>query len=223
MQRKIAWLNFEVVGSICAMLLSIVAVFIAWQQSVLMEEQNHASVWPIVDIEITLDRNEQANFLAIEMRNVGVGPAMVRAATLTINGEVATDFTPFEKHILKPTMPEGTLGIEASSFIDVVGAGETKNVLKFNWPRSEEYDAAFMKMAGLFVANPDLMDVEICYCSVFERCWQTVDDVTLSAMQVEACQIQKRDIVATIVATATQNLNKQLEEAANKVETPDAD
>lgn len=208
MSNKKGWLSFETVGSVCAMLLSIVAVYIAWEQSMLMREQNHASVWPIVDVEVTLDRDDTSNFLSIDMKNVGVGPAMVQFATITVNGNTIQDYGPIQDEVFVPALLKGSMGMQASSFVDVLGAGDIRNVLRFNWGRTEENDAGFAEMARKFLANPDLLDIEICFCSVFERCWQTADDTSLQASRVESCPIQERDLAELIIATAAQTFDE---------------
>lgn len=197
-------LNFEIVASVSAMVLSIVAIFVAWDQSVVMRAQQHASVWPIVDVDVTLDRNDERNILSIDIKNVGVGPAIIEYAEMSVSGVEVDSYKSLDDHLFVGALRD-SVGINASSFIGVIGAGEEQTAIKFTWPRTETYDADFVLLVEKFLAaETDLLSIEACYCSVFERCWRSNSHTQVKPVSVESCPTQEQDIAEMLLSSANE-------------------
>ncbi len=195
-------LSFEVIVSFSAIICSFAAVYIAWDQTQVMGDQLNASVIPIVDVEVTLDRTETENSLAIDLTNVGVGPAMVKYARILIYGEEATRFEQVREKLLVEGLRE-EISIRAGSITGVLGAGQVNNAFKMVWDRSEALDAAFVEFSRTFLADdPDPLEIEICYCSVFNKCWTDSDDNQVEPKEVAGeCPEHDRDIVGKLMAS----------------------
>ncbi|BDX06135.1 hypothetical protein [Planctobacterium marinum] len=193
-------LNFETVASVCAIITSVIALFVAWDQSVVMRAQQHASVWPIVISDATISQNETQNYIEFNVSNVGVGPAIIRDSKLYFNDKLVEHFSTFQEQLFVGSQKESLSGMFAS-FNGVLGAGESKTALKLWWPRNDVSDADFVAMVEQFVASDSRFAIEQCYCSVFERCFVSTNEEALGPQEVASCQVGKDEPVDVIKAT----------------------
>ena len=171
-------LNFETVGSIAAMLIGACALFVAWDQAQVMRKQQHASVWPLLSPDFTIDADDNSLILELSLANEGVGPALIESAYLTLNGEEVVR----QEVLMSRLFPNGGLKGSASfngSDIEgaVVGAGDEAQVFRLAWPQTEENNAIFSEFAGSYVIGGGLdVSVTTCYCSIFDRCFVSTGD-----------------------------------------------
>ena len=178
-------LNFETVGSLVAMLIGAVALFVAWDQAQVMRKQQHASVWPIIETDLTIDGDENTRFVKFLVSNAGVGPALIESAKLTINGQDITTLGAFRAALLPDSLGGrtgfGGSGLEGS----VLAPGQSTTALQLVWERSDEIDTAFNDFARGFVGTnaPDV-SLDICYCSVFEKCWRSKSSTRPSPVKI---------------------------------------
>ncbi len=167
------YLNFETVGSIAAMIVGAAALFVAWDQAKIMRKQQHASVWPILSTDFSIDNDDDSLFLEFSVANDGVGPALVESAFVTANGEKKTSRSDFMDFIFADTKPVGSVSLRGGSIEKtVIGAGDNELVFKITWPINEDNIAAFGALTDRYVAGEKLdVSMAICYCSVFDRCF----------------------------------------------------
>ena len=192
-------INLEAIGAATAITVSIAALFIAWDQSQVMRAQQHASVWPMLYGVVTIDNGENEHFLSLDVQNVGVGPALIRYADITINGKSVATFDEFDKKVLAP-LENQSRSIRASSLSGLVGAGQSRNALRISWQMSEQTSPKFSEMAMSFIGDDSIdVDMEICYCSVFDKCWMANDDQVASPEPVDACPAMKDDPVSRLM------------------------
>lgn len=192
-------LSLEGIAAGTAILVSVAALFVAWDQSSVMRAQQHATVWPMVEAEFTIDREEGGQFISFDLTNVGVGPALLRYAEIQVNGEAITDFATLSERILVEGLRDSNQ-LRASSMSGVLGAGKARTALKISWPRNDEFDDAFHRLSLKFIGDdsPEV-DVVLCYCSVFEQCWTIRKNANADPRQVEQCPSRKMDPVQGIL------------------------
>lgn len=194
-------LPFETIAAICAIVVSVIALYVAWDQSQVMRAQQHASVWPIVNSEISLDRNEEENFISFAVKNVGVGPAIIQQASLSVNGQSIKKYDELSDAIFDEVL-SNKAGVVAANYLGVLGAGESRTALKLSWPRDEEHDAAFVGLLRKFLGEGKYnFNVELCYCSVFERCWINSENTLNRPQNVEKCEVQHKDLVQDLLSS----------------------
>ncbi len=168
-------LNFETVASIVAMLVGAVAVFIAWDQAQVMRNQQHASVWPIVTSDFDVAGDNEVLTLILKVSNRGVGPAIIETARITAGGEgVPSLSSMLAAYFGDAAMPE-IMDMGGATLTDgVLGAGESIDVLAIYWPQDAQSEAAFAALAErLYSGEVSGLVVETCYCSVFNRCFES--------------------------------------------------
>lgn len=185
-------LNFETIGSICAIITSFAALFVAWDQSVVMRAQQHASVWPIITTDISINQNDDHSYVQFDIVNVGVGPAIVKNGNLFINDTIVSGYQDFQDKLLIGSL-KSSVSIETSSLIGFVGAGARKTVLKLAWDRNAKNDQSFEDMVAQFVAKGTKLKISQCYCSVFAICYEAGLGLNNGPQEVASCAIQDID------------------------------
>ncbi len=181
-------LSFETFGAIGAIVVSIAALFVAYDQAVVMRQQQHAAVWPIMSLDVSINQDDSSNMVGISTSNAGVGPAIVYSAIPTVDGEPIATWGQLSELLFEEETGV-PFRIGTSSVVGVVAVGEDVEALAISWDRSEEGDALLLSLVERMVGGTlGQLSMEICYCSVFDRCWvaglmdQTYPD------QVNSCE-----------------------------------
>jgi hypothetical protein len=186
-RRYLFRLNFETVAALAAIVTSVAAVYIAWQETRIMREQQHASVIPIVSSGVGISNSAGGQpELRFHLENAGVGPALVQNVTMRLAGEPLNSWLALEAAVL-PEALHGASDFEVNRLENhVLQAGRTVSVLVVKWPPTEETEQA---ISGFFEdvvsGRRNVPVLEACYCSVFDRCWRTVPDS--QPRRVDAC------------------------------------
>ncbi|WP_100643587.1 hypothetical protein [Alteromonas facilis] len=192
-------LNLETLAAVTAIIVSVAALFVAWDQSQVMRAQQHASVWPIVDVDMTIDADESSLYIALEAVNLGVGPALLKSSSLSINGQAIETFEEFDNLALVPEL-QGTRRIFSSPLRGIMGAGQSKTILRISWEQTEENKAAFVKLASKYIGDDAAdIDVGVCYCSVFDKCWSFNEDSNSEPTLVEHCPTMEQDPIEKLM------------------------
>ena len=175
-------LDFATVGSIAAIVISAVAVFIAWDEAQIMRRQQHASVTPIVRITTSFVIQEDRQVIAITAENVGIGPAFIEGALVkNSSGEEIT----MEEAL--GALPEGLMrpGLWTSSPEGLVmEAGGEAPLFVATWPVDESIDNAVRRYWSGFA---DSVELNACFCSIYDRCWTTSLNQKARPTRTEKC------------------------------------
>ena len=158
------WLthNHQTLTAVGAMLVGVAALFVAWDQGRVMRAQQHGSVVPVLQIDGFIRSTPDARHLGLRIVNHGVGPAMIERVTLVRDGVEQTDFTG-----LIELMPDGFDRSWSSVNGRALAPGSEVEPAMFSWSRGDLDDAAL----NALLAEWNHWGVEVCYCSVFDRCW----------------------------------------------------
>ena len=156
--------------NIVAVLVAIIALYVAWDQARIGRNQQHADVVPLLKIGasyFTAEDDDAAPIRRFRLTvvNAGVGPAYVDRSEWTVAGtslQRASDFLTILPEALTPT--ESITGTVDDYLL---GAGEKELVVEVVWPRNEPVEQAL----GESMPVVWRMDFNLCYCSIYERCW----------------------------------------------------
>ncbi|WP_018997255.1 hypothetical protein [Hirschia maritima] len=162
-----------------ALVTSAAAVYIAWDQAETMRVEQHASVFPAIQIDpYNTHENGSGLQLGWSVENAGVGPAFIRSARLY---DADTALTGYEE--LNSILPTGA-DIQFKQLTGrVIAPGISKDALTLSWrslviPR-ETVDRAYSSTAD--------WTLEICYCSTYDHCWTSTSNQRTHAKRVESC------------------------------------
>lgn len=187
------WLktNHQALTAVGAMVVGLAALFVAYDQARVMRAQQHAAVVPALQVDGFQTATPNSYAIGLRVQNTGVGPAMIQSVTLTQDGEARA--TP---EAFLASLPGG----RDISWTQLTGramaAGETATPISIAWPR----DAITTDQLYDAVSAWDGWDLQICYCSVFDRCWITSPVGGARARRVDHCPVSDDDPFANLGA-----------------------
>ncbi|MEE2565614.1 hypothetical protein [Hyphobacterium marinum] len=176
----------ELIVAVSVVVISVASLFIAWFQGRVMQQTLEASVLPVIQYgsgNYDLDREEWR--MTLVFRNTGIGPAELRSLRMTWDGETISDTSQFlarccvpaevppaERHnYVRQAFVSGEL---AFLFDDVEGRffapQEEVEFITSARPDAETQPRGHALWTALDEVRHEI-DVEICYCSVFDDCW----------------------------------------------------
>lgn len=168
--------RFDLYVAVLALAISGVAAFASAYQTYVIRQQFSATVWPYLTFTT---RSSTDNYFELDLGNAGIGPALIRSASVTRDGkpiDVASNPTasPAISVAIAPDQAEaksdelrakfhGKASTTVSSIVrgDVVPAGSTLQLLRV--------DGKFLTRRLL--ADARHLDLQICYCSLLGNCW----------------------------------------------------
>ena len=182
----ITWLknNHQTLTGVGAMLVGVAALFVAWDQARVMRAQQHGSVVPVLQVDGFIQSRAERRDLGLRIVNNGVGPSMIQSVSLLRSGEVVTDFDQ-----LISFMPDGFDRSWSSVNGRALAPGGEVEPATFTWARGQLDEDEL----GALLDEWSYWTVEVCYCSVFDRCWTTTSDNEMR-LPVDTCQMPVVDI-----------------------------
>ncbi|MFY0638401.1 hypothetical protein [Maricaulis maris] len=163
------WLtnNHQTLTGIGAMLVGVAALFVAWDQGRVMRAQQHGAVVPVLQVDGFIQSTPELRSVGLRIVNNGVGPAMIESVTLGREGALVDNFDP-----LIELMPAGFDQSWSSVNGRALAPGGEVAPIVFLWERG----ALGEEELRALLAEWQNWSVEICYCSVFDRCWTSSTD-----------------------------------------------
>lgn len=79
-------LNVALIIAVLALVINIITASIYIYQASIMRDEQHAAVWPHVEWIISYIQEEDKGF-SLTVKNNGVGPALIKDASMKFNGE----------------------------------------------------------------------------------------------------------------------------------------
>jgi len=176
----------EFLVAICALVTSVMAVYMAWDQGRVMRAQQHGMVYPVLQVDGFVSSVNETVVVGLNITNSGVGPALIESTRLLMDGREANGFIEFAQN----SAPEGYDLRWAAITGRALPPGETVTPVEFIWPQNV-FSEDLMRQITLDAQNVNL---EICYCSVFGKCWYTREIGRSRAEPTKACQPSEVDI-----------------------------
>ena len=162
----------EMLIAVCAVISSIAAVYIAWDQARVMRSQEKAEVWPMIQLTHQTDVDKDTSSYTFHIQNAGVGPALIDTYAVRIPG---TEQTQDLHQMVRYLMPE-SIGEPAWANTNINGRvlrqGDELLAVRGMWDSSDETTAAIQSRIQEYVSGGrEPAEVFVCYCSILEDCW----------------------------------------------------
>ena len=167
------YFNYELYVAGSALIVSVVALALGIYEANLEREHQRASVWPRLELNRSYD--DTSSKLTYTLTNNGLGPAIIKFSTLSVNGKVVENwdevlFTLYGNRYQRSTRRIGN---------SVLPPKAALTMLQIN-------DADLFALGYRQFSEKDVqLGIAICYCSVFDECWLT--DRNNNPTKVEAC------------------------------------
>lgn len=185
----------EMLVAICALVASAMAVFMTWDQGRVMRAQQHGAVYPVLQVDGYVSRTPDTLSMGIRVSNSGVGPALIEKVTLLFDGEPVEGFQEARRQ-LHENYDLSWSGLTGRA----LAPGEEIEPVRVIWARdeisTETFDATALEWSRF--------NLEICYCSVFDRCWETRSIGTSRSDRVKRCEASEKDVFAELGGTTSQ-------------------
>jgi len=166
----------QTVMTAAAVIISMAALYAAFVQAESSRRQTEAAVWPYVDIGYTIS-NESGDALGVVfVENTGIGPARIRSARVTVDGEPQASWAEAMATLGSPREPFTYITLTNQ----VMPAGQILNLLTLH-----NGDIA-QPMRNLWSEH---VRIEYCYCSVFDQCWVQSEPEMETPQEVEQCPV----------------------------------
>lgn len=201
--RKTGRRNLDLLIASVAILLSLISLAVAVGNARTQERMVAAASWPFLTYATTnFDQEAKRSAVLMSVRNVGVGPAIIRDFKVRYKGQpVRTSFELLHlccgfapgsdfSTLDEPTPPKLMSLLSPADFgrLDGFATGSVQQVI------TPDNDVTFISLAR--DPDPELfrrlnlernaLSFEVCYCSVLETCW-TSDLRSMRPKEVRAC------------------------------------
>lgn len=157
-----------------------IALYAGLTEADAARKQQEAAVWPLLQMSINdYDIESKEMVFRIVARNAGIGPARISGFRVSVGGKPQSDWN--ETFTTLAGSHEGVLRSYFSG--RVISPGEDVELVL---ARGAIARATLEKA----YAGPSRLEWEVCYCSVFEKCWISKSEGQSwlkAATLVEAC------------------------------------
>lgn len=147
--------------ALSAVLIGVCGLFVSLYEASLMRQEQRAAVWPRVSIGFTVN-DTLATF---RVRNAGVGPARVQAASIRYNDSTVVNWSR-----LLSQATEGPLSVSQNVKLlngSVLSPNDQSDIAILDFrDEAQARELAVSVLRGT-------VDVRACYCSVYDECWTT--------------------------------------------------
>ena len=179
--RERRWRVIELVIAGAIVAISLASLFTAVYQSIIMRRTLEASVWPRVEWKnSSYDEERGVNAIVFALANRGVGPARIARVEILLKGARIGN----EDALLLDCCVDGATRAERSetlkqstertftSTLDGAALTPGQERVLFQFERPVEDGVALVVWNRLNEVR-DKLDLTVCYCSVFDKCWVT--------------------------------------------------
>jgi hypothetical protein len=182
--RKSGFKSLDMVIAGAAILLSLISLGVAIQNSRTQQKLVTASSWPLV-MSYTNNLGEGAakadHVISIGLANNGVGPAKVESVRMSWRGREMTSNRAFLRACCWINGGPSSHDMQANIVSpNVLRAGDAAPFLVL--PRSGDADPMWTALDRARLE----VKLSVCYCSVFNECWMT-DGRALDPPRVKSC------------------------------------
>jgi hypothetical protein len=155
-------LKSEMIVAVAAIVVSVMTLFVYIFQARIMMDQQHTSVWPYVEWSTTFTSEDTQEFY-LEVANKGVGPALVKQATLSLNGKEYQNYREMLGELLGEDERDRLWIVYSSVDNRVLAPGEVVKIFHVkNWKEARIPQVDYSGIA-----------YSLCYCSIYDDCWIT--------------------------------------------------
>ena len=167
------WLELTIAGT--ALVTSVCSIVIAIHHGHTMEKLVQANSIPYLLGGFSTATTEGEQVLSLDFVNRGVGPAHERSLRVKVDGQYATSVNELITKSLPPDQAAEVLKARSDNILQVL-----KNNVRTRFVASTEPQLVFRiartpenaRVWDMLEKANGKWDIEYCYCSVFDECWE---------------------------------------------------
>jgi predicted nucleic acid-binding Zn finger protein len=162
--QKSKFFRPDFIVALFAVIIGICTMFVYIYQAKIMSKQMHAAAWPYVEANITTS----SHLFEINVKNKGVGPAIIKKVGIALDSQKFSDTKSNLDSIAQILTGNRTLLTSYTNLASrVMSPGD--NILFLEVKDSTNV------MVLLGALQKHKLQLEICYCSVYDECWLLAD------------------------------------------------
>ncbi|WP_189770556.1 hypothetical protein [Thalassotalea marina] len=180
MDKRAWWQAPEMIVAFAALIVSVFAVFVGAYSAYTDRTYARASVWPNILIDqISVIQDSNASY-SVKLESNGIGPAIIKHASMIHNGKVINDYIELKKPYMKEFKDQNW----SQTIIKPRVIPANSNVLVFQLNDSNKF------AVDKFRKDMKNLNLTVCYCSVYDECWQVDKDNTPKAIEVCPLEVE---------------------------------
>jgi hypothetical protein len=162
-----SWLRTDLLIAVSALLISSLTCVATIVQTRVIANQLSATVWPYLSYDSTFDRGS----VDVELENDGLGPALIRSASLAVDGRPMATWEDAGKALGKlPGAKSGRSSFSSLGPGSVIRSGASHPLVHLTITTASATQNA-TAMVQLRRWLQERVVVTVCYCSTLENCW----------------------------------------------------
>ena len=164
-------IDIGLMTGLAALTLSFVGILTSRAAFKMNQETQKARVLPIIDIDMGYENiGDRSNAVFVtRLTNVGAGLAHVQRVVPTQNGEPVETIQAFDAAIMNGRMRNNVGYPIATAATGFLRAGQSVEPRKYRMGAAGSELGAYLR--GDYGPPLDGLDLDVCYCSVFNDCW----------------------------------------------------
>jgi hypothetical protein len=188
----------DIVTSVCALVISFVSIFMAYDNGRDMQRLVHANSWPVLQLGSGNAGDKPGHrVLGFKVRNAGIGPARIHRFDLLVDGKPVRDEY-LIRGLVQASSPEAWKAARAKTTEDREALGSNwsrpisrtflapgEEAVAFGWPATEINEPLWRLVDEARQAGR--ITTRVCYCSVFDECW-VADGKAFPPAPVDRCR-----------------------------------
>lgn len=152
------------VMSFMAVMISLFALAVSWQESQILRKQQQTSVWPYLEALPSFT----SEYISVEVVNKGIGPAIIQDVQYVVGDQSVDGLDEFLQMVFDTTSVSRVM---SSLQGRVMAPGESIQHFVIT-------DPALIQRAFELRQSITGLDLRLCYCSIYEDCWRTENGST---------------------------------------------
>lgn len=164
-------IDIGLMTGLCALLISFVGILTSRATFKMNQETQKARVLPIVDINMGYENigNRSEAIFVTRLTNVGAGIADIQRVVPLQKGDPIETIQEFDDAIMNRRMRNNVGYPVTSGAAGYLRAGRSIEPRRYRMGAAGSELGAYLR--GEYGTPLDALDLEVCYCSVFDDCW----------------------------------------------------
>lgn len=187
-------IDIGLMTGLCALTLSLIGVVTSRASYKMNQETQKARVLPIIDIDMGYENiGDRSNAIfAVRLNNVGAGIAHVQRVMPLKNGAPIATIQEFDNSIMNGRMRSNLGFPNVAPAAGFLAAGKSIEPRRYRMGAAGSELGAYLR--GDYGTPLDGLDLEVCYCSVFQDCWTVRYADKKLPQEVKSCGIENKPI-----------------------------
>jgi hypothetical protein len=153
--------------AIAALVVSILTTGTLVYQTHVIEEQYSSAIWPYLGLNTTTNPSS----VEVSLANNGLGPALIRSAQLTIDGRLASSWTPLVTVVHQDAA--SAVHRKRVPIVSSVGSMDRSTAIRPG-ENYHMYSIFLPKDVPLTAITRHKVSIDLCYCSLNGHCWRLI-------------------------------------------------